>query len=287
MSGMPPLDTAARTGNLLTEKNELLALQSFYSDPPVLMYLARFMHTHDHSDHAHAGHSHAGHSHCSIPTTPGQLRSLRIALVLVTCFSIAEFWVSVQSNSLSLMADAGHMTCDVFAIALSLWAASLASHSEGGDTERLNAMAALVNGGLLLLVASWLGWEAFETLKAPSTDILSTPVAITAAVGLGINGLNAYLLHAHADDNLNLRGAFLHMLADAGSCLGVLIGAVLIARYGWYWADGVVGGAIALLISSSAIPLMRQSWAMLKKDAAELADAAVESSADSGIPVEY
>ncbi|MEL6814923.1 MAG: cation diffusion facilitator family transporter [Cyanobacteria bacterium J06598_3] len=221
---------------------------------------------HSHTGHSHTGHSHAhaGHAHCAVPTTPEQLRSLRIALVLVTCFSIAEFWVSVQSHSLSLMADAGHMTCDVFAIALSLWAASLAAKPEGVDPERLNAMAALVNGGLLVLVASWLGWESFETLRAPAADILSTPVAITAAVGLGVNGLNAYLLHAHADENLNLRGAFLHMLADAGSCLGVLIGAVLIARYGWYWADGVVGGAIALLISFGAVPLMRQSWATLQ-----------------------
>lgn len=204
---------------------------------------------------------------------------------------MAELWVSVQSNSLSLMADAGHMACDVFAIALSLWAASLASNPDRVDTDRLNAVAALVNGGLLLLVASWLSWEAFEALRSPATDILSTPVAITAAVGLGINGLNAYLLHAHAEDNLNLRGAFLHMLADAVSCLGVLIGALLIARYGWYWADGVVGGAIALLISASAIPLIRQSWATLKvgpTDAkAGSTESSAEASADSGIPVEY
>lgn len=223
---------------------------------------------HGHAGHGHMGHSHAHHSHAEMPSTPQQLRALRIALVLVSCFSAMELWVSVQSHSLSLMADAGHMACDVLAITLALWTASLTANPERTGLEwsadRLNAMAALINGVLLLGVSLWLGWEAIETLQTPATDFLSRPVAITAAVGLGVNGLNAYLLHTHADDNLNLRGAFLHMLADAGSCLGVLIGAVLIAQYGWYWADGGMGGAIALLIFSSAVPLVRQSWTTLQ-----------------------
>ncbi|PZO11610.1 MAG: cation transporter [Leptolyngbya foveolarum] len=211
------------------------------------------------------------HSHCSVPSTPAQLRSLRIALVLVSCFSAAEMWVSLYSNSLSLLADAGHMVMDVFAIALSLWTATSASRLEPAKAERLNAIAALVNGTLLLLVSLWLGWEAINALTSPPLEILSRPVAITAAIGLGVNGLNAYFLHAHAEDNLNMRGAFLHMLADAGSCLGVLVGAVLIARFRWFWADGAVSVAISLLIFTSAFPLIRQSWATLNPTAASLA----------------
>ena len=214
---------------------------------------------HAHHDHAHS-HSHA---HGGVPSTPQQVRSLKIALVLVSCFSAAELWVSVQSNSLSLMADAGHMVMDVFAIAIALWAAAQSGAKDAVRQRRTEAIAAFINGSLLLMVSLWLGWEAISGLRMPPTEILSTPVAITAAVGLGINGLNAYFLHAHADDNLNLRAAFLHMLADAGSCLGVLVGALLIAQFGWYWADGVVSGAIALLIFSSAFPLIRQSWATL------------------------
>ncbi|MBE9062531.1 cation diffusion facilitator family transporter [cf. Phormidesmis sp. LEGE 11477] len=226
------------------------------------------------SDHHH--HSEGCHSagcHHGVPSTPQQVRSLRIALVFIASFSIAELWVSFHTNSLSLMADAGHMACDVGAIALSLWAASQSQPDvQSGrradiNPERLNAIAALVNGVLLLIVSGWLGWEAIEHLRSLPTEILSQPVAITAAVGLGMNGLNAYLLHSHADDNLNMRGAFLHMVADASSCLGVLIGAVLIANYQWYWADGVVSGAIALLITSSAIPLIRQSWSTLNPKA--------------------
>ncbi|MEL6454131.1 MAG: cation diffusion facilitator family transporter [Cyanobacteria bacterium J06623_5] len=206
--------------------------------------------------------------HGGVPSTPAQVRSLRIALVFISCFSMAELWVSFHSNSLSLLADAGHMACDVFAIALSLWTAAQTEKAHSGQTEaeqiaRLNATAALVNGILLLIVCSWLGWESVDALRHPPTEILSRPVALTAAVGLGMNGLNAYLLHRHADENLNMRGAFLHMVADASSCLGVLVSAVIIAKYGWYWVDGIVSGAIALLIASSAIPLIRESWAVL------------------------
>ncbi len=225
------------------------------------------MSEHHHSENCHSGSCHSSGHHHGVPTTPQQVRSLRIALVFITCFSIAELWVSFHANSLSLMADAGHMVCDVFAIALSLWTASKVAQSRTSQSntnpEKLNAIAALVNGVLLLIVCGWLGWEAVEEIRVVPTEILSQPVAVTAAVGLGINGLNAYLLHSHADDNLNMRGAFLHMVADASSCLGVLVGAVLIAQYQWYWADGVVSGAIAILIASSAVPLIRQSWSTL------------------------
>ncbi len=220
------------------------------------------MHVHS-SDHACDHYGHGGHGgHGALPSTPNQVRSLKIALVLVSCFSVAEIWVSAHSNSLSLLADAGHMVSDVFAMALALWTAYQAQRGDR-DGDRLNALAALINGTLLLAISFWLGWECWGVWRSPPIEILSGPVAITAAVGLGINGLNAYLLHRHAEDNLNLRGAFLHMLADAGSCAGVLVSAGLMAKFGWYWADGVVSGAIALLIALNAVPLIRQSWRAL------------------------
>lgn len=219
------------------------------------------MHAQHSSAHSHAqGHTHA-HGHGVLPSTPGHIRSLSVALITVSCFSAAELWVSAHSHSLALLADAGHMISDVLAIALALWTANQVQEA---NRERLNAVSALVNGSLLLLVSGWLGWEAIAALRSPPADILSGPIAITAAVGLGVNGLNAYLLHAHAEDNLNLRAAFLHMLADAGSCLGVLVGALLISQLGWYRADGAVSLAIALLIFASALPLIHQSWASLR-----------------------
>lgn len=207
-------------------------------------------------------HSHDCNHH-SIPSTPAQVQSLRIALVLVASFCAVELWASLHSHSLSLLADAGHLVVDVFAIALSLWTATLAQRSSQAEADRVNAIAALVNGVLLLVVSSWLGWEAIEAVTDPPVEILGRSMAIVALIGLAVNGLNAYLLHARAEDNLNMRGAFLHVVADAGSCLGVLIGALLIEQFGWLWADGVVSGGIALLILASALPLVRQSWASL------------------------
>ncbi|MEO0459038.1 MAG: cation diffusion facilitator family transporter [Cyanobacteria bacterium P01_A01_bin.114] len=210
---------------------------------------------------------------------PRKLRSLGIALVTVAMFSSAELWVSLQSHSLSLLADAGHMVADVFAIAMSLLAAWIAqwppTERAPFGYRRVEILAALVNGVGLLLIGGWIGLEAIEQLQTPPTEILSGPVAITAAVGLGVNGLNAYLLHRHAESDLNLRGAFLHMIADAASCVGVLLGALVIANFGWLWADGVVGVAIALLILAGAIPLIQQSLTILL----EQSPASVETSA--------
>lgn len=222
----------------------------------------------------HACHACDHHGHGALPSTPNQVRSLKIALVLVSSFSAAEIWVSTHSHSLSLLADAGHMVSDVFAMALALWTAYQLQQGDR-DGERLNAIAALVNGTLLLAISGWLGWECWGVWRSPPAEILSGPVAITAAVGLSINGLNAYFLHRHAEDNLNLRGAFLHMLADAGSCAGVLVSAGLMAKFGWYWADGVVSGAIALLIALNAVPLIQQSWIALNS-ATAASDAASE-----------
>ncbi|MEM9164242.1 MAG: cation diffusion facilitator family transporter [Cyanobacteria bacterium P01_F01_bin.4] len=207
---------------------------------------------------------------------PRKLRSLAIALVTVAAFSSTELWVSLQSHSLSLLADAGHMVADVFAIAMSLLAAWISQWPPTERTpfgyRRVEILAALVNGLGLLLIGGWIGLEAIEQLQTPPTEILSGPVAITAAIGLGVNGLNAYLLHRHAESDLNLRGAFLHMLADAVSCVGVLLGAIAIAKFGWLWADGVVGVAIALLILAGSIPLIQQSLSILLEQAPAYVD---------------
>ena len=120
------------------------------------------MHSHDHS------HSHSGHCHCSVPTTPAQVRALRIALVLVASFSMAELWVSLQSNSLSLMADAGHMVCGcVCDRPFSVDGGSKDTRPSGGvdDAQRLNASRGADEWGMLLLVVcAWLGWEAVGEL---------------------------------------------------------------------------------------------------------------------------
>ena len=202
-----------------------------------------------------------------IPDSPQKLRALWIALILVAIFSGIELRMGHHSHSLSLVADAGHMVADVFAIAMSLLAAWIsrwpASDRAPFGYRRVEILAALVNSIGLLLIAGWIAKAAFLQLSLPPDEILTGPMAATAALGLGVNGLNAWLLHQHADGDLNLRGAFLHVLADAASCCGVLIGAGAIAWRNWVWVDGAVGLAISAMILLGALPLLRQSLNIL------------------------
>ena len=204
---------------------------------------------------------------CPTDTSPAKLRVLAIALIMVAGFSIVELRVSHHSHSLSLVADAGHMVADVFAIAMSLLAAWIARWPTSPQApfgyRRVEILAALVNGVGLMLIAGWIGQEAIAQLQTPPDEILTTPMALTALGGLGVHGLNALLLHRHTDDDLNLRGAFLHTLADALSCVGVLFAAAAVYWFGWQWTDGGVSLAIALLIFAGALPLLRQSLSIL------------------------
>ncbi len=187
---------------------------------------------------------------------------------MIAGFSAVELKVSHHSHSLSLVADAGHMVADVFAISMSLLAAWIARWPSSPQApfgyRRIEILAALVNGIGLLLIAGWIGQEAITQLQTPSEHILLTrPIALTALGGLGVHGINAYLLHSHTGNDLNLRGAFLHTLADALSCLGVLFVAATVHWLGWQWTDGLVSCAIAVLIFTGAIPLIRQSLSIL------------------------
>ncbi|NEQ49370.1 MAG: cation transporter [Leptolyngbya sp. SIO3F4] len=213
-------------------------------------------------------HNHGfGACDCPIETSPEKLRVLAVALVMVAAFSAIELKVSHHSHSLSLVADAGHMIADVFAIAMSLIAAWIArwptsSHAPFGY-RRVEILAALVNGIGLLMIAGWIGQEAMTQLQSPPDEILTRPMALTALGGLGIHGINAILLHGHTDDDLNLRGAFLHTLADALSCIGVLLVAGVVHWLGWQWMDSGVSIAISLVIFIGAIPLIRESLSVL------------------------
>lgn len=194
-------------------------------------------------------------------------KRLGLFLSLVLGFAVVEWLVGSHSHSLSLQSDAGHMLTDVGAIGLALSASWLTrltlAHPRPGQP-RLEAVAALINGVGLLALAALISLEAWQHLNAPPTALVSGPMVGTALVGLGINGFGVWLLHGQGDGSLNLRGAFLHVVADLASSIGVIVGALCIALFQWFWVDGALSLAIALLIGSTALPLIYRSWGHLR-----------------------
>ena len=216
--------------------------------------------------HHHSIHCvHSGESAPESTTRTSKVKLLRTALVLVSCFSLVELVVSHWSQSLALLADAGHMISDSLALGLSLLVAWIAQSPKGGKASdrRLEAISALVNGVGLVAIALWIAGEAALRWQSPPTEILSLPMLITSGVGLGVNSINAVLLHNGSHHDLNLRGAFLHVLADAISSMGVMLAAIAVWLKHWLWVDGVVSLCVSGIICFSAMPLIVQSLNIL------------------------
>lgn len=189
-------------------------------------------------------------------------RMLTGALLLTVTVMIVEVVAGAISGSLALMADAGHMFTDSLALALSLFAAWVASRpatmAKTYGYHRTEILAALVNGMMLWLLVIWVAARAIHRLQEPST-VHSGPMLIAAMLGLAANLLSASLLARGASANLNLRAALLHVLSDAlGSC-GVIVAALLIRWRGWVWADPAVSLLIAFLIGLNSFMLVQQS----------------------------
>lgn len=209
------------------------------------------------------------HSHHPIPTNVGQQRLLLLALVLILSFAVVEWMVGWLSHSLALMADSGHMASDGLAIALAglaVWLSRRQPHSNS----RWESWAALINGMALTAIAGWILWEAITRLQNPVAQIASIPMLITAGIGAVVNGINVRLLHSHSHASLNLRAAFLHVLADTISSVGVILAAIAIAVFHWVWVDGVVSLLVALFILYHSMAIVKQTIQALKLKSVEL-----------------
>ncbi len=221
---------------------------------------------HQHS----AGCVHHTTSTCHSSQPANKVRLLVTALVLICSFSLTELAVGLFSHSLALLADSGHLASDCFALILALFASWMAQRRRSKDLASGNhwveVLAALINGVGLVAIALWIGWEAIVRLQSPPVEILSLPMLATASVGLGVNSINIFLLHKDSHHDLNLRGAFLHVLADAASSVGVILAAIAVWALNWLWADGVITLFVSGLIIVSATPLIVQSISMLVKN---------------------
>ncbi len=202
-------------------------------------------------------------------------KQLLIALLLVGGFAIVELTVGSSIHSLALLAESGHLVSDCLALLLALLATRISQSPPAWGWLGVNQVAiqknhsietwaALINGLGLVAVALVIGWEAVSRFQIDAVEIASKPMLITAIVGLVINGINISLLHQGSDHDLNLRGAFLHVVADALGAIGVIVAAIAIAVWHWSWADSVISLVISALIIVAAIPLIRQSWRTLQ-----------------------
>ncbi|MEN8375142.1 MAG: cation diffusion facilitator family transporter [Gemmatimonadota bacterium] len=205
-------------------------------------------HTHDHGRHMRAH-----------DVGPGRLR---LVLVLTAGFMVAEVAGGLLSNSLALLADAGHMLTDAGAIALSLFAIRFARLPATDEKTfgyyRLEILAALVNGAALLVIAGFIVVEAWRRIFTPE-PIAGGLMLVVATLGLGVNLVAAWLLHGASHESLNVRGAYLHVLGDLLGSVGAIAAALVVLLTGWLPADPIISVIVALLILVSAWRLVRES----------------------------
>jgi cobalt-zinc-cadmium efflux system protein len=222
-------------------------------------------HDDDHVDHGHVhGHAHHGHhhgpGHVHAPASFG--KAFAIGAVLNIAFVATEWVFGAMAHSLALMADAVHNLGDVLALLLAWLAASLARRP---PSERFtyglrgsSILAALLNAAALLVVTGGLGWEAVRRLPDPGA-VEGKIVIVVALAGVLVNGVTAWLFMRGGRDDLNLRGVYLHMAADAAVSLAVAVAGVAVIFTGWNWLDPALTLAVSAVILWGAWDLLRQS----------------------------
>jgi cobalt-zinc-cadmium efflux system protein len=220
-------------------------------------------HEHDHDDHEghdHAGHSHHhdGHGHSHAPANFG--RAFAIGTFLNLAYVGIQVGFGIAAHSLALLADAGHNLSDVLGLVLAWWASRLVTarptqrHTYGFG--RSSILAALANAMFLLIAVGGISWEAVRRLGHPS-PVQGGVVMAVAAIGILVNAGTALLFMRGRKDDLNVRGAFLHMASDALVSLGVVVAGAVILATGWWWVDP----AVSVLVN---IVILWGTWSLLK-----------------------
>lgn len=221
---------------------------------------------HDHTAHDHEGAGH-GHSHGGRGTPAKRLTTV---LCLTAAYMVAEAVGGWWSNSLALIADAGHMFSDVAALALALFAVRMAARmptpSRSYGFYRSEILAALVNGATLVAISLYIFVEAFRRLTTPP-EVQGGLMMGIAAGGLAVNLAGMWILNLGKSGSLNERGAWLHLLTDALGSLGAIVGGFMVWKFGWKEADPIVSIVIGLLVVYSSWGLLKESVAVLMEGA--------------------
>lgn len=238
-------------------------------------------HDHDHDHPAKGGHEGHAHHHHELPPDGVNLR-MGLALVLNMVFVVVEGGFGFASNSVALIADAGHNLSDVLGLIFS-WVALVLSQRRPGQRftygyGRSSVLAALANAVLLLLACGAIAWEAALRLGQPP-PVMGRTVMIVAGIGILINGVSAWLLHAGSHGDLNRRSAYLHMVADAAVSVGVLLSGLIISLTGFSLLDPLISLVIVAVILVS-------TWRLLR-DAVHLSLDGVPSSVNAPAVMQY
>ena len=230
---------------------------------------ADYEHGHDgpkhHHDHPHPhgeGHSH-GPGHVHAPARFG--RAFAVGIALNVAFVIVEAAFGFLGNSMALLADAGHNLSDVLGLLVAWVAVLLGSRPPSRNftygLRNSSILAALFNALVLLLAVGGIAAEAIRRLFEPQ-PVAGVTVMIVAGIGILINGLTAALFSAGRKGDLNIRGAYLHMLSDAAVSVGVVVAGLIILETGWHWLDPVTSLAIAGVILWGTWGLLKESVSM-------------------------
>lgn len=206
----------------------------------------------------------AGHDHSHAPADYNAAFTIGIGLNMA--FVVIEAFYGWKVNSLALLADAGHNLSDVIGLVLA-WGGALAGrlrpdarHTYGW--KRAGILAAFINAVLLLVAMGSLAWEAVHRLQSPE-PIQGVTIMVVAGIGIVVNTATALLFMRGRESDLNIRGAFLHMAADAVVSAGVVVAGGLALRFGWAWLDPVVSLVIAAVIVIGTWSLFKQSLHLL------------------------
>ena len=216
---------------------------------------------HDHASHGHAHHGHShGHGHSHAPTDFG--RAFVIGIALNAGFVVAEVVFGLAGHSVALLADAGHNLSDVLGLLVAGGAHLLSRRAPTGRFTygfgSSSILAALFNAAFLLIVIGGLSWEALTRFAHPEPVAAGTVMAVAAA-GIVVNGICAWLFAAGQKGDINLRGAFAHMLADAVVSAGVVVAGLVILLTGWLWVDPLTSLVVNAVIVYGTWSLLRDS----------------------------
>jgi cobalt-zinc-cadmium efflux system protein len=220
----------------------------------------------DHRDHKHEHHDHEHHHHHHHAPPDRVTRAFAVGIVLNIAFVVIGIAAGIYANSTALLADSAHNMGDVLGLAMAWGAAVLARRARSErrtyGLRRTTIFAALGNGGLVLFAIGGVVWAAVQRLgSAPAVD--GGVVAIVAALGVVLNGLSAVLFARGREHDLNMRGAFLHLVADAAVSAGVVIAGVIVWRTGWSWIDPAVSLVVSLVILRGTWGLVREAIDLL------------------------